>query len=390
MAWSLGAISTPSNGTGASLNVTLPATIALNEIILLWAIAQNTGSPNSSFGWPSGFAQIIGAQILNSGGTHIGYGALGWKRATGSEDGTVVAITRSAGGAGTVFYASAFCVGGAITTGNPYEVAGGGATGPVENSPNASTTGDFPSLTTLSSDPFILSGIMKGGLNGNYGTPTNWTVISSNGTTSGSDAASDWDYRAPAASGSYDPASATLTTDADTGWVAIQVALIPPSGGTPQLLAATLASTSDLTAILKVEKLLAASLASTSTISASLLDEKLLAALLTSTSGLDGTLNPSGALLAANLASQGDLAANLLTPKNLAAALASSGALNAVLLDSKNLEAVLASVSGLQAALRDEKALAAVLSSQGFLNADLQDELPSVGRLLRLLLGVGR
>jgi hypothetical protein len=390
MALAIGNVATPANGTGASLNVTLPTPIAANDIIMLWAVCERAAGGASSFGWPTGFAEIIGAQLLTSGGTHTGYGAIGWKRADGTEDATTVAITRAAGGAGTVFYASSFIVTGAITTGTPYEVAGGGATGPVENSPNASTTGDFPSITIVDAAAMIISGILKGGLNGNYGTPTNWTQISSNGTTSGTDAGADWDYRLPGSAGSYDPASPTLTTDADTCWGAFQLAMIPPASGTPQLCAATLASTSDLSGALKVEKLLASTLASTSVLQATIQIEKALASVLASSSSLDGALNPSGVQMAAILASTGDLAAILRDEKQMATILSSSGALNGILLDAKTMQTVMASSSTLAAALRDEKALAAVLASQGFLNANLQDELPSAGRLLRLLLGVGK
>lgn len=389
MAVALGTVGTPSNGTGASLSITLPATINANDLIMMWAVEERAAGGSSSFGWPTGFAEIIGAQLLTSGGTHTGYGAIGYKRADGTEDGASVSITRAAGGAGTVFYGSTFLLTGAITSGLPYEVAGGGATGPVENSPNASTTGDFPSITIVDANAMILSGILKGGLNGNYTTPTNWTVISSNGTTSGSDAAADWDYRLPGSAGSYDPASPTLTVDTDTVWGAFQLAILPPPSGTPQLLAATLASTGGLDASLRVEKALAAVLASSSGITAAIQIQKALQATLASTSTLEGTF-PSAANLAAVLASSGDLAALLRDEKLMASILASSSGFDASLRDEKAMAAILASTSSLAAALRDEKALAAILSSQGFLNADLQDELPSVGRLLRLLMGVGR
>jgi hypothetical protein len=188
-------------------------------------------------------------------------------------------------------------------------------------------------------------------------------------------------YRLVSSTGTY-KANGTWTGLTSKPWGAIVVTYKEAAGGggTPQTLAATMASSGGLTASLKVEKKLAAALESTSTLAAALRDEKPIAASLDSTSGLAADLQVSGSkLLAASLDSTSGLTAALAVPKRIAATIASTSSLTAALGVTRSLAATFASTATLAASMRVAKPLAATMASAGqmFARLTVGTELPA-------------
>lgn len=210
-----------------TVSPTLPAGIVADEVVIVCALSHNPNGPTTALGWPAGYTEIFQDDVFDSGGTKLGRAGAAWHRATGAESGTINVTRDGDTGTDTLFPCMVWRVTGCKTTGNPYDVV-------QRNSPNpgGSATLDFPSITTLVADALIMSIGMVGGSNTSYGTPASWTTGSSNGSNSGTDGTIDMDYRAPGATGSYDPASPTITVDADTAWETFQISLIPPGTAT--------------------------------------------------------------------------------------------------------------------------------------------------------------
>jgi hypothetical protein len=213
-----GSVSTLS--TTATCAPTLPAVVA-NDVVFVWTVSHNPVSPTTTFTWPANYTQAFAVDIFDASSVKLGMIGGGWHRATGSESGSITITRDGDTGNDTAFMANCCRIPGCILSGTPFET-------PVTNNPAASTTGNFPAVTTTAAETCIITGILKGGLSGNYATPTNWTALASNQSTSGTDVGMDVDYRQVTSAGTYDPANVTLTTDADTAWGAFQIAFIPP------------------------------------------------------------------------------------------------------------------------------------------------------------------
>jgi hypothetical protein len=161
----------------------------------------------------------------------------------------------------------------------------------------------------------------------------------------------------------HDRASVTGTADSGddpTGWVYG----LGGGGGTPQLLAASIASASAVSAALRVSKPLAASIAGSSSVSAALRSSKPLSASIQGTSTVGAALSVSSAQrLAASIASQSGVTASLRATKLLAASIASTSSVAASLAVPKRLAATIAGGGTVAAALRVGKPLAASIAS---------------------------
>lgn len=215
---------TSAQATTGTVSPTLPASIAANDIIVVWAVDHQPVSVGT-MSWPSGFTEGQQVDIKDSTGVVIGRAGWAWKRAAGGESGTISVTRTGDTGTDSAFGANCCKIPGCITSGDPFE------TPPTPVNPNATTTVDWPSVTIAAAESMSLILKLMGGLNSNTSTPANWTVLASNAGTSGTDHAMDADYRQITGAGTYDPANGTQTTDADTGHAQFQIAFIPPSGG---------------------------------------------------------------------------------------------------------------------------------------------------------------
>lgn len=119
-----GAAGTPAASTSNSVSPTLPSGIQANDIIFILAVKH---APNTSgtldINTPSGYSAAAGGTLTRdfiSFQPHM-VGRLFWKRATGSESGTVALTGVGDTGADTVFYAQAYRFTGAATSGDPWD-----------------------------------------------------------------------------------------------------------------------------------------------------------------------------------------------------------------------------------------------------------------------------
>lgn len=211
-------------GTGTSLGPTAPATVDANDILVVLGMSHQPVSVGT-ISWPSGYTEGQQVDIKDSSGTVIGRAGWAWKRAAGTEDGAAQTITRTGdSGTDSAFQGGCFRIAGCATSGNPFD------TPPTPVAPNATTTVDWPSVTTSSAEVCLILVHLIGGLNSNVSTPTNYTAHASRGGTSGTDGAMDVDYRQVTSTGTYDPANGTQTTDADTAHAQFQIPFkAPPS-----------------------------------------------------------------------------------------------------------------------------------------------------------------
>lgn len=212
----VGTAGTNSAGTGASVTPTLPAGISADDIILVWAVSCETGGTATTvFTWPSGFTEGRAVSIKSSTGTVNGLAGWAWKRAAGGESGTITVSRDGSTGNSTSFLSNCVAITGCINSGNPFEVD-------AFNNPNWSTTADWPSITTIGPNDTLVILFLHGD-NVNTSTPTNYTAVVSNATTSGKDSGADCDKRENVGPGTYDPANATISGD-DTGYATFQIA----------------------------------------------------------------------------------------------------------------------------------------------------------------------
>lgn len=143
------------------------------------------------------------------------------------------------------------------------------------------------------------------------------------------------------------------------------------AGGTPQLCAAVIGSTSTLAAALSTPKRLAATIDSSSSVAASASTPKRLSAVVGSVSTFAAALSASSVVY-------------------LAATIGSVSTVSASLRDSKPLAATIGSLSSLTASLRDSKPLAATIAGVSTVAGALTVGAGAAFKKLRLLLGVGR
>lgn len=204
------------NAGTEAVNVPYPASVPANSIAILQAIMYDTLNPNT-LNIPSGFSEIDLGGVFSSGdaNSHMG---LYWKRCTGSEGGTTVNITSTAGHASTDTLAGIISIwSDCITSGTPYEGVASG------NANNTSMVGS--AVTTLGNNRRVC----------HFG--ATW-----DSTTGSPSAGYTENYDAQTGSGTFDGAvfcysksvpsagsvsSATHTLAASRRWRTVALALIP-------------------------------------------------------------------------------------------------------------------------------------------------------------------
>ena len=142
------AVGVPVGGTAAGANggavaPTLPASVAANDIIVLFAIFYNdgTGTVPTTITWPATYTQGNSATVKDASGNARGIAGWAWKRAAGGESGTV-SISANGTASNTASGSLGNCcrIPGCTRTGNPWEDS-------QVNAPNYTATVDFPAAS---------------------------------------------------------------------------------------------------------------------------------------------------------------------------------------------------------------------------------------------------
>jgi hypothetical protein len=388
------AVGTPVAGTssqddGDTLELGLPASVAADDIIILWAVFHGepgTDTIPTTITWPGGYTEIAALATFNAGGTQTGVVGAAWTRAAGGESGTVNVSSNGSVSATAGSLGNCCRVPGCVTSGDPWEDL-------ATANPNYTTTVDRPAVDMTRSNGG-LSLLLHGNTdNVNIATPTDWTALTSNGGTQGADSGFDSDYRSPGATGTYDPANGTQTSGNARGWAIIHLMLTDTSSGTPQLMAAVVNGSSTVAASLLAQNPLAAVVAGASVVTSSARVEKPLAAAVAGASAVTAVLHIGSAVaLAAVVNGASSVAASLQAHRALAAVVNGASAVSASVLVEKPLTAIVSGASAVTAGLRDGKPLAAVVAAQSAVTARLNPALDTVGRVLQRVgvkLGIG-
>lgn len=142
---SFGSAGTHQNGTAATINFAVPASVAAGDIIV--AVLFIDGSTVTVSGLPTGFAHAEGSPVIQgSGATQHSLNVM-WKRATGADTGTYD-FTLS----GSIYRAgAALRYTGAAATGNPWDSPTSTATDPT-----ATTTTPAVNVTTAGPDRLLI------------------------------------------------------------------------------------------------------------------------------------------------------------------------------------------------------------------------------------------
>lgn len=129
-----------------NVSVAYPAGILENDILIIHC-AYTSSAGSWTFDVPSGFAQIA---ATNNGGIAYNPHALFWKRADGTESGTV-AVSVSGSGGSTPRIAAIMCaIGGCVTSGDPFDAE-------AANTGSSSTSLTAPSITAPAGDLYALN-----------------------------------------------------------------------------------------------------------------------------------------------------------------------------------------------------------------------------------------
>lgn len=139
-----------------NVNVTCPATVNANDILIIHALTKD----NIEINTPSGFT-AVGAR---NQGTSL-RSEWFWKRADGTEDGATINVSRASGTTNLLF-AQVYRFTGCVTTGDPYEghAATGDATNPVDPADCTTTAVDrLIVVLTAVEDDLITAGDFTGG-----------------------------------------------------------------------------------------------------------------------------------------------------------------------------------------------------------------------------------
>lgn len=131
-------------GTGSTMNVPFPATVAANDIAIWHVIVRQTGASANTFpgDWNEAFDAVNGFQT-----------AWAWKRCDGTEGGTSPQVTGLAGG-GIANYSRIYVFRGCVTSGTPFEASA--------NTSGSSTTYSSSAINTLGVDRLALCLIIIG------------------------------------------------------------------------------------------------------------------------------------------------------------------------------------------------------------------------------------
>lgn len=158
------------SGTPGAITPAYPGTVAANDIFFLWCAASSaSGSTSGDIVAPAGWRQVATLGGRSSGGAFRINASLFWKRATGSETGTIsVSTTHSASGE-TGFYGQIYRVTGCPTTGLPFEAVSVFYTG------EGNTTISYPGVALGGSGRTVLAFCAQND-DGAIGTPTGFAA----------------------------------------------------------------------------------------------------------------------------------------------------------------------------------------------------------------------
>jgi hypothetical protein len=203
-----GSAGSAAQALGTTINVPYPSGTAANDILVVFALTKDTVEINTPAGFTEGGAR-------NQGGLRAEWF---WKRATGSESGTL-AVTKASGT--NLFYGRMYRFTGATTSGTPYEAAAmTGAGGTTLTPADISTLGANRRVVVLTAleDDLVL-GTYTGG------TATLPEDVAEAKTPTGSDGALGLNSLARTAAEAFDFGSQTITNNRNH--VLFTFALIP-------------------------------------------------------------------------------------------------------------------------------------------------------------------
>lgn len=194
------------NASTASLAVSFPASVAANDIAIIWSLAYHDITLPGSF---TSESQVTDA------GTATNF-RLGWYRCNGSEGGTSVNVTQTAG----QIWAQMSVFSGCTTSGTPYE-GYSNVTGAAN-----STTINTPAITsTVANTLGVLITLNNANLTHTPG--SGYTERLDNASTAGIDAAFAVDTITKETAGTTASGTKTISTAPFTGYTVFGLALMP-------------------------------------------------------------------------------------------------------------------------------------------------------------------
>lgn len=215
---SLRVLGTRADGTTASVAPAYPAGIQVGDIILLHAFFHNGTTANAgTFSTPTGFT-LVGRRTITVAGVVTGESALFWRRADGTETGSVTVSRTGATGNATVTTANMAVWAGCVPTGTPYEAF---ATWVDETPPYA-----VPALTTLGADREVIFWVFANDNLATTGEDANYTALVNYVDATGIDYGAYVARRDAAAAGTYTPSATAITQSAGVEGCGFTLALI--------------------------------------------------------------------------------------------------------------------------------------------------------------------
>lgn len=370
--------------------------IVADDIVIMFAVFYaNSGTvptdidfTGSLTGAPAGWTWTKTlVTIKDSGGTAKGVAGWAWARATGSFNGSCGSITgNGTAGASSGALMQSVKIGGCVTGEDPYEDA-------QSNNPNYTATVDWPAADMQRSTTGLSLIALLNSDNVNIGTPSSWTTLTSNASTQGSDSGLDIDYRAPGATGTYDPANGSMGANNQFGWATFHIVLTDTSAAVVEDLAASPAGVATVTAALSEVVQLAASVAGVAAVSANIAEYVQLASSCAGVATLAADLSGTEAgveSLAATTAGVATVSADLSLFDTLAAAPAGVATCTAGLSITSTLSCTVQGVAVVLADMTLRETLAANVAGVATISAELSGTADAIIlRRLRMLVFSG-
>jgi hypothetical protein len=213
---------TANASTGTSVTPSYPTAVQANDIIFLLAISYQ---PNgvAEIGEPSGFTVVndgvtyLRQDFLNSSSVAVGRAALFWKRATGSETGTVTVTRTGDTGNDSCFFAQLYLVRGCATASDPWD--------DIDFDPGpGNATVDYPAITVSGNERTLAAFVAQADNLSTVDPPSDYAGVVTDVTGTGTDAELRLVYKENVSTD-----GATTSTGGETeGWIVFHLSLKPP------------------------------------------------------------------------------------------------------------------------------------------------------------------
>ena len=217
-----GSIGTAAAGTGTSVAPAYPISVQIDDIIFLLALSYQ---PNGIdlIALPSGFSYVFAGAIsgplfYNSVPSLVGRAGLFWRRADGSESGTITVTRTGDTGADTCFFAQTYCVRGCEPSGNPWDDA------QWDDGPGNATV-DWAAVTVSASERTLLAFCVQANDVATVDPPAGYAGAVRDTTTEGTHGELRLLYKQDVSS----DGAVTATGGETAGWATFHVSVKPPT-----------------------------------------------------------------------------------------------------------------------------------------------------------------